>query len=116
MAHCARMLLLLYRDLRLASVCRQVHTSQLISHLTHLGVYQAHYELYELSDYTHDEIAWILSLEAYCLFAGGLFVGPAHDKYGPKFLLWGGTFVSTVLTTQSIAPVASFHQGLTLPI
>lgn len=58
-----------------------------------LGVYQAYYELNQLSTYTHDEVAWIVSFQAYCLFGGGLFVGQAHDKYGPRFLLWGGTLV-----------------------
>ena len=57
-------------------------------------MFQAYYELNELSDYSHSEIAWITSLEAFCLFAGGIFVGPIHDARGPRWLLVGGTFVS----------------------
>jgi MFS family permease len=57
-----------------------------------IGVFQAYYSTHQLSEYTSQEIAWIPSLEAFCMFAGGLWVGRVYDNYGPRVLLLVGTF------------------------
>ena len=39
-----------------------------------IGIFQTYYEQNQLSEYTSQEIAWIPSLEAFCMFAGGSWV------------------------------------------
>jgi len=47
---------------------------------TGIGVFQEYYETHQLRDYTSQEVAWIPSLEAFMMFAGGLWVGRAYGK------------------------------------
>ncbi|KIX00835.1 uncharacterized protein Z518_09900 [Rhinocladiella mackenziei CBS 650.93] len=57
-----------------------------------IGVFQEYYESHQLKNYSSQEVAWIPSLEAFMMFAGGIWVGRAYDNYGPRYILLLGTF------------------------
>ncbi|KAF4556073.1 Riboflavin transporter MCH5-like protein 1 [Elsinoe fawcettii] len=70
--------------------------------LNSIGAFQAHLIEHDLSNYTESEISWIFSVFAYLFFFGGLFVGPAFDRYGSGMLLAFGAFglsVSLLMTS-----------------
>ena len=52
-----------------------------------IGIFQEYYETTLLADYPPSTIAWILSLETFILFFGGIWVGLLFDNYGPRPLL-----------------------------
>ncbi|KAF2237332.1 MFS general substrate transporter [Viridothelium virens] len=57
-----------------------------------IGVFQAYYQTHMLSQYAPSTVAWIPSLEAFMMFAGGAVIGKIYDNYGPFYLLVTGTF------------------------
>lgn len=58
-----------------------------------IGIFQDYYEAHQLRSYSPSDVAWITALESFCMFAGGLWVGQAYDRYGPRWLLLGGSFL-----------------------
>ncbi len=57
-----------------------------------LGVFQTYYEHNQLREYSPSTIAWIASLEIFIMFLPGPIVGWVNDNYGPKPLVFFGTF------------------------
>ncbi|KAI9666624.1 MAG: hypothetical protein M1821_004560 [Bathelium mastoideum] len=57
-----------------------------------IGVFQNYYQTHMLSSYAPSTVAWIPSLEAFMMFAGGPVIGKVYDNYGPFYLLCFGTF------------------------
>ncbi|KAM4066015.1 major facilitator superfamily protein [Hirsutella rhossiliensis] len=58
--------------------------------LNSFGIFQARYEA-KWPDRSTATLTWIGSTQLFVLFAGGLFVGPAFDKYGSRTLMLLGT-------------------------
>ncbi|KAH6894529.1 major facilitator superfamily domain-containing protein [Thelonectria olida] len=58
-----------------------------------VGVFQDYYERNMLKEYSSSTVAWIPSLQIFFIMFMGPFVGRLHDKYGPKPLILGGTFM-----------------------
>lgn len=61
-----------------------------------MGSYEQYITTHQLEDYTPSEVGWIFSMYAFLTFGGGIVIGPAFDKYGPRWLVLSGSFgVST---------------------
>ncbi|KAJ5729095.1 monocarboxylate transporter [Penicillium malachiteum] len=58
-----------------------------------VGVFQSYYETELLSQYSSSTIAWIPSLQIFFMFAMGPIVGQLYDKFGPRYLILGGSFL-----------------------
>ncbi|KAF2703806.1 putative MFS monocarboxylate transporter [Pleomassaria siparia CBS 279.74] len=58
-----------------------------------IGVFQEYYQLHQLKDYTPSQVSWIPAVEATVMFLGGSWVGRIQDLYGPRYLIYGGTFL-----------------------
>jgi hypothetical protein len=58
-----------------------------------IGVFQEHYQLNQLRNYSPSEVAWIPAVESFFMFIGGSWVGRMQDLYGPRWLLPIGTFL-----------------------
>jgi MFS family permease len=58
-----------------------------------IGALQAYYVNHALSDYSSSTISWVISFQLWLLNFLPIFWGFAFDKYGPKWLLWGGMVV-----------------------
>lgn len=58
-----------------------------------MGSFQQYYQVGPLHEYSSGTIAWIPSLQIFFLFALGPVVGIIFDKYGPRPLIIGGTFL-----------------------
>lgn len=58
-----------------------------------VGSFQQYYEVGPLREYSSSTIAWIPSLQLFCLFAMGPVVGVLYDNYGPRPLIVGGTLL-----------------------
>jgi MFS family permease len=58
-----------------------------------VGSFQQYYKVGPLKDYSSSTIAWIPSLQLSLLFGLGPVVGYIYDKYGPRPLMIGGTFL-----------------------
>jgi MFS family permease len=56
-----------------------------------IASYQSYLLTHQLSTYSPASVGWIFSVYASLSFAGGLFVGPLFDMYGPKYLLIVGS-------------------------
>ena len=56
-----------------------------------IGVFQEHYQLNQLKDYSPSQVSRILLIEACFMFLGGSWVGRFQDYYGPTWLLPVGT-------------------------
>jgi len=70
------------------------------------GVFLNYLEQNQLNGYSPDQIGWIFSLAAFLTFFSGVQIGPIFDRYGPRWLMFGGavcilvtTFVSAQCTT-----------------
>ncbi|TLD27993.1 major facilitator superfamily transporter 1 [Venturia nashicola] len=57
-----------------------------------IGVFQSYYQLTYLHDYLESDISWIGSLGVFIMLAGGLVVGRLYDMFGPRPLIFAGTF------------------------
>ncbi|KAI9697881.1 MAG: hypothetical protein M1820_007668 [Bogoriella megaspora] len=57
-----------------------------------IGVFQDYYQTHMLSHLAPSTVAWIPSLEAFMMFAGGPIIGKIYDNFGPLHLLVAGTF------------------------
>ncbi|ORY67390.1 major facilitator superfamily domain-containing protein [Pseudomassariella vexata] len=56
-----------------------------------IAIFQTYLATHQLSDYSEGTIGWIFSLYTFLCFAGGIYVGPMFDKYGPKWLVSVGS-------------------------
>jgi MFS family permease len=56
-----------------------------------IGSYQSYLITHQLTSYSPGTVGWIFSIYAALAFAAGLFIGPAFDKYGAKWLVIGGS-------------------------
>lgn len=57
-----------------------------------IGVFQDYYQRNQLSAYSPSTVAWISSMETFCMFAFGPVFGKLIDNYGPRWILLGGSF------------------------
>jgi MFS family permease len=57
------------------------------------GVFQSYYEDVLLKTYSASSIAWIGTVQGFCLFLAGVVVGPIFDKGHLKTLIAIGTFL-----------------------
>ncbi|CAM6120748.1 unnamed protein product [Calypogeia fissa] len=55
------------------------------------GSFQSYFITHQLSKFSPGSVGWIFSMYAFLAFAGGIFVGPIFDKYGPKWLILVGS-------------------------
>ncbi|KAF1841859.1 MFS general substrate transporter [Cucurbitaria berberidis CBS 394.84] len=58
-----------------------------------LGIFQNYYQRNQLRDYSPSTIAWIASLEIFCMFLPGPIVGWVYDNHGPRYILIFGTLM-----------------------
>ncbi|TDZ46905.1 putative transporter MCH4 [Colletotrichum trifolii] len=65
-----------------------------------IATLHAYVGTHQLADYTEGQIGWIFSTYMFLIFFCGLYVGPLFDKYGPKWLIFGGTV--GVVTAQML--------------
>lgn len=61
-----------------------------------MGAFQEYYETGPLKNYSSSDIAWIVSLQLFFLFALGPVVGVIYDNYGPRPLIIAGTLIDVV--------------------
>ncbi len=60
------------------------------------AVFETYFKANQLRDYSHSQIGWIFSLYLFLVFFIGVQVGPIFDRYGPRFLVAGGTLCIVV--------------------
>ncbi|KAK1243447.1 hypothetical protein MKX07_004075 [Trichoderma sp. CBMAI-0711] len=58
-----------------------------------VGAFQDYYQASLLKEYSASTISWIPSLQIFFMMALGPFIGLIYDKYGPRWLIIGGTFL-----------------------
>ncbi|PTB63200.1 MFS general substrate transporter [Trichoderma citrinoviride] len=58
-----------------------------------VGVFQDYYEATILKEYSASTVSWIPSLQIFFMMALGPVIGLIYDKYGPRWLIIGGTFL-----------------------
>ena len=56
-----------------------------------LGTFQAYISNHQLSHYSQGNIGWIFSVYTFMAWFCGIFIGPVFDKYGPRWLILGGS-------------------------
>ncbi|KAH8649808.1 major facilitator superfamily domain-containing protein [Xylariales sp. PMI_506] len=61
--------------------------------LNSVGVFQEYYAAGPLREYSDSTIAWIPSLQIFFMMAGGPIIGRIYDRFGPRWLIIGGTFL-----------------------
>jgi hypothetical protein len=81
-----------------------------------VGVFQAYYLTHQLRNYSPQEVAWIPSLESFCMFAGGIWVGRIYDYHGPRWLLIVGTFLHVFGLMMASISTKYWHCKLRPPI
>lgn len=73
------------------------------------GVFQAYYESGALFNESSSNIAWIGSIQSFCLQVMGLFAGPVYDRGGFKILIVVGS-VGVVLGYMLLSLCTEFWQ------
>ncbi|KAF5707005.1 hypothetical protein LB506_009981 [Fusarium annulatum] len=58
-----------------------------------VGVFQEYYQNDLLKGYSSSTIAWIPSLQIFFIMAMGPIIGTLYDKYGPRWLILGGSLM-----------------------
>ncbi|KAJ5658503.1 monocarboxylate transporter [Penicillium longicatenatum] len=58
-----------------------------------VGIFQSYYETSLLHQYSSSTIAWIPSLQIFFMFAMGPIVGQLYDRFGPRYIILGGSFL-----------------------
>ena len=58
-----------------------------------IGVFQDFYQSNLLKGYSSSAVAWISSTQTFMMFAGGLIFGKLFDSYGPRYILFMGSFL-----------------------
>ncbi|KAH8651177.1 major facilitator superfamily domain-containing protein [Xylariales sp. PMI_506] len=61
--------------------------------LNSVGVFQEYYQNVLLTEYSASTIAWIPSLQLFFMMGMGPPVGILYDRYGPRVLILGGSFL-----------------------
>ncbi|KAL8295755.1 hypothetical protein RB597_009168 [Gaeumannomyces tritici] len=56
-----------------------------------IGVLQSYVSKHQLADRSEGTVGWIFSVYTFLSFFLGLYIGPVFDKYGPRWLVAGGT-------------------------
>lgn len=56
-----------------------------------LATFQTYVSTHQLAHYDSGTIGWIFSLYTFLAFFMGIYAGPVFDKYGPRYLVMGGT-------------------------
>lgn len=57
-----------------------------------IGIFEAHYQHNQLSEYPPGIVAWITSTEVAVMYISMPVLGKLYDSFGPKPLLYAGTF------------------------
>ncbi|RYN18356.1 hypothetical protein AA0113_g9763 [Alternaria arborescens] len=58
-----------------------------------IGTFQQYYQTELLQQYSPGTISWIPSLQIFFMFAMGPIVGRLYDRYGPRYLIFVGSFL-----------------------
>ncbi|OWY43414.1 MFS general substrate transporter [Alternaria alternata] len=58
-----------------------------------IGTFQQYYQTELLQQYSPGTISWIPSLQIFFMFAMGPIVGRLYDRYGPRYLIFIGSFL-----------------------
>lgn len=61
-----------------------------------LATFQAYVATHQLKDHTEGQIGWIFSLYTFLTFFCGIYIGPTFDRYGPRWVILGGTLCLVV--------------------
>ena len=61
-----------------------------------VGVLQSHWEENQLKSYSSSSIAWISSVFTFLNLFLGVQVGPIFDRYGPRWIMLGGSVIYTL--------------------
>ncbi|KAL3461045.1 major facilitator superfamily domain-containing protein [Aspergillus heterothallicus] len=61
--------------------------------LNSVGIFQEYYQNDLLREYSTSTVSWIPSLELFFMLAMGPVVGAIYDRYGPRWLLFIGSFL-----------------------
>lgn len=56
-----------------------------------LATFQSYLISHQLAEYEEGTVGWIFSLYTFVVFFLGLYIGPMFDKYGPRWIVMGGT-------------------------
>jgi MFS family permease len=73
-----------------------------------IGTLQAYISTHQLSNYNESAVGWIFSLYIFLAFFGGIQVGPAFDRWGPRELVAAG---SVLLVTGELGLANSTSFG-----
>jgi len=71
--------------------------------ISSVGLFQSYWSLHQLSAYTSRDIGWISAVNVFLNLFLGVQVGPLFDRYGPRWLVLGGSVLylaSLVLLAQ----------------
>ena len=63
--------------------------------ISSIGVFSAHWQKNELSNYTARDVGWIAAVNVFLNLFLGVQIGPLFDRYGPRWLLLVGSTVYT---------------------
>ncbi|KAM0358931.1 hypothetical protein HYE67_011281 [Fusarium culmorum] len=58
-----------------------------------VGAFQEYYQNDLLKEYSSSTIAWIPSLQIFFIMGMGPIIGKLYDSYGPRWLIFGGSFL-----------------------
>lgn len=56
-----------------------------------IGTVQDYWQFHQLAGYSSQTIGWIPSIFVYISLGGGICCGPLFDRYGPRWLMLGGS-------------------------
>jgi len=62
-----------------------------------LGSFQTYYLENTLNQYTPSQVGWIFSTFTFLTFGCGLYVGPLFDYYGPRWIIFIGSLLLTIM-------------------
>ncbi|KAL5326262.1 hypothetical protein ACEPPN_007400 [Leptodophora sp. 'Broadleaf-Isolate-01'] len=61
-----------------------------------LASFEAYFSRNQLASYSPGQIGWIFSIYAFLSFAGGIYIGPLFDVYGPFWLVFPGSVLAVL--------------------
>lgn len=56
-----------------------------------LASFEAYFSRNQLASYSPGQIGWVFSIYGFLAFAGGIYIGPLFDVYGPFWLVFPGS-------------------------
>ena len=62
-----------------------------------LGSFQTYYLENTLNQYTPSQVGWIFSTFTFLTFGCSLYVGPLFDYYGPRWIIFTGSLLLTIM-------------------